>query len=204
MKLKKVFFIGFICAMLMGCARQNQMDNTTKDEEPVEAKTGLQRVELNEKENFYLNVFDNGSAITYDANWKEESINKLIYCIYQYEDGGWKKTISRELALEEDGAWIAINPDLSAFKIAVKSGSSAVNSVYHDLLPVLWNDGFGAENDSAKFVNIETDKEIAVVVYHQFHTDSMGKNIKLSAFEHPEEVQADENNAYYILTFMFK
>lgn len=93
---------------------------------------------------------------------------------------------------------------LSDFKICVKRGNSMISQQKDPLKP-LWEEGYTADTDVVQKYTIEKDKEFPVVAYRRFHVDDTSeRKAYLNDFQNTENIKADKNDEYFMLTFIFE
>lgn len=200
-KLGKVMTLFLVTGLLFGCKAKSQ--NITKVNTEEVSVSIMETAKLTEKESFYLNASGN-NLLAYDAKFKKD-IRSLTFNLYKYTGKHWEKIDKGNIPLDNTGdAWIVVSEHLSDFKICVKRGNSMISQQKDPLKP-LWEEGYTADTDVVQKYTIEKDKEFPVVAYRRFHVDDTSeRKAYLNDFQNTENIKADKNDEYFMLTFIFE
>lgn len=216
-------FLFLLCCLFIfpGCQNSNSLNDKTsnqvnnestlienKDDKNVKVNTFL-KTNISNREKFYLESNNKFSYIPFEVNL--DSVYATLVCkLYCYKDNNWKQI--QDLSLEIDGNrfWILINSDLTNSSILFHNISS-INSkptalsggrVFDAITPEFGFQGTSQYYESIDEVNIKNEEEFAVIA------NRIAKGVKHlyanpNDFYHPEKVQMETDEEYYIITLQF-
>ncbi len=208
MKKIAVLTLCLICLFGMsGCKAEPDKSNHNISDKIQQKETGLYKAELSEREEFYLTA-DNELKQAYDLHWNEQSISKLVFRLYQFEDDEWKEINKGTLSFPQDenihDAWLVLNADLTDFHIQMKTDNSSTGH-HFDSIRFPWKDEKGITYDTIENKTFAVNEEFAVVAYWCFSNEKTNmKESSLNHFKNPNQVETDDKEQYFMLTFTFQ
>lgn len=210
--------IASLCLLLSGCrqdggkqtsspADSSKTANEETQTKPQQTSNLFYRIDLTERESFYLHAFNKSDQLlAYDARWELE-FSRLEFQLYRYQDKAWKQHyLSSDLPLSQSArsAWFVISSDLSDFRISSSQNGMTPSIQCGDILDLSDIESYELSSDILEKKEIKENEEFAVIASRYF---APGKDAYTTAdlddFQHPENVSLDKDEEYFMLTFRF-
>lgn len=216
-------FLFLLCCLFIfpGCQNSNSLNDKTnnqvnndsiliEDEDKKNATINtFLKTNISSREKFYLESNNSFSYIPFEVNLDSVYAN-LVCKLYCYQDSNWKKIQDFSLEINGSNFWILINSDLTNSSVLFHNIPSSNNKPtvlsggknFNTVTPKFGLQGISQSYESIDEVSIKNGEEFAVIA------NRIAKGMKhLSAnpndFYHPEKIQMETDEEYYIITLQF-
>ena len=214
----KSFLIGFTClALLCGCNSAG-VDNNNSEElkEPSEENT-LQQTEKNvfypshttEKEKFYLQNTSTTSWSPFEIAF-DDNYSQLTCKLYEFKDNTWNNLEQMDTELSGDTFWFLVSQMLTNASVSYQNVNREPSSMamsggipFQAVEPDFGTHGVTTHMDETEEVSVEEGKEFPVIANIMWKDADKSLTANTDDFYHPENIDLEDNEAYYMLTFTF-
>lgn len=206
--------LAFCTCLLCGCINQNVSDNDVTEEhisttETTSAKKNtFYPSSTSEKERFYLH---NAASdfIPFEVSF-DKNYSNLSCKLYELKDGKWNNLEQVNINLSGDTFCFLVSRYLTNTEIRYKnvnpksSPAELENGMsFQSVEPSFGSHGVMMYCDMTRAIKAESRKEFPVIANIISKNMDDSPTVDIDIFNHPENIDQKENEAYYVLTFTF-
>ena len=198
---------------LFGCSNQTEM-NDESNENQLESvgekyeKNTFYPSGTTEKERFYLN---NAASdfIPFEVSF-DKNYSNLACKLYELKDGKWNNLEQVNIHLNGDTFWFLVSRYLTNAEIRYKNVNPKSSYMelengmsFQSVEPSFGAHGVMMYSDMTRETEVESRKEFPVIANIISKNIDNSLTVDIDIFDHPENIDQKENEAYYVLTFTF-
>lgn len=207
---KIILSMAFCTCLLCGCGNQSGSNDGINKEHISESETTSSKKNTfypsgtTEKERFYLN---NAASdfIPFEVSF-DKNYSNLACKLYELKDGKWNNLEQVNINLNGDTFWFLVSRYLTNAEIRYKNVNPKSSPIeLEEGIPFQKVEtSFGSMySNMTRETKVESRKEFPVIANIVSKNIDDSLTVDTDIFDHPENIDQNENEAYYVLTFTF-
>lgn len=211
---KIILSMAFCTCLLCGCGNQSGSNDGINKEHISESETTSSKKNTffpsgtTEKERFYLNNTAS-DFIPFEVSF-DKNYSNLACKLYELKDGKWNNLEQVNIHLNGDTFWFLVSRYLTNAEIRYKNVNPKSSYMelencmsFQSVEPSFGAHGVMMYSDMTRETEVESRKEFPVIANIISKNIDNSLTVDIDIFDHPENIDQKENEAYYVLTFTF-